>query len=470
MKEPVSDFCKDFVSRIEFSLKQIVSGQKILLSDIKAFGVAVSGGADSIALLTALSYIAENNNFSLEVITVNHRIRPDSESASDTALVEKYSADLKSKGFSVNCTVVDLGKNQVQNLAKLRGRGIEEAARVLRYESFERFIFEKKLPFLCTAHNKNDEVETCLMRFLQGSTGKGISSVNGKIIRPLLDISRSDIEKFLSEQNISYCTDSTNSDNGYLRNRIRNVLIPVLDKEFSGWQKAVVTGSQKHSRDEELLEEIVSKKMESVCTVKTEELLACFGKEIYYEPVSMQTRMIFSAFRKLGVTERVPYEFVERVCNLSAGEKLTGFGIEIEKSAAALTVKKIKNYSNVATESGYFVIIERTGEYSFSWGKIRVQISETEKNKYSVSLESGGKCSKQCEVLLPCVVRCHEIGDEVLCSDGNYKAVSDVFSDWKINEELRKRIPLIEEFFPEPEIKGIMASVFGYEDWIVKKY
>ena len=153
--------------------------------------------------------------------------------------------------------VCELEKGQVAALADKKSIGIEAAARELRYEAFENFIVQKDLKCLCLAHNKNDQLETLLMRFLQGAgtqSRSGIPQVRGKYVRPLLNIERAQIEEYLTQKNISWRNDSTNSDTSYLRNRIRSDLVPVLNEKFSGWDKAVLTGAQKAADDAEVLE------------------------------------------------------------------------------------------------------------------------------------------------------------------------------------------------------------------------
>ena len=129
------------------------------------------------------------------------------------------------QGYDVELTVHELQKGLVAALAEKKSIGIEAAARELRYEAFDKFIEQNKLKCLCLAHNKNDQIETVLMRFLQGSgTGglKGILEKREIYVRPLLDIERFEIEEYLRLNNISFRTDSTNFNSVYLRNRIRH--------------------------------------------------------------------------------------------------------------------------------------------------------------------------------------------------------------------------------------------------------
>ena len=215
----------------------------------KALGAAVSGGADSVSLLVGLCSVCREYSIPVKVITVNHFIRQDVETCGDAEYVEDLCASLKDQGYDVSCTVFSLKRGQVDELAASKGCGTEAAARELRYQAFDSFIKENNLDYLCLAHNKNDQTETVLMRFLQGSANGGIPCVRGPYVRPLLWTDRTTIEEYLNSKKIGWRTDSTNSNTAYLRNRIRNNLIPLLNKDFAGWDNAVLLGLEKGIAD-----------------------------------------------------------------------------------------------------------------------------------------------------------------------------------------------------------------------------
>ncbi len=111
--------------------------------------------------------------------------------------------------------------------------GTEEAARILRYGWFEQLRQEEQASAICVAHHSDDSIETALLNLVRGAGITGICGIrnkNGYIVRPLLCVSRKDIEKYLMLNNLQYMTDSTNLENNYNRNKIRNVVIPELEK------------------------------------------------------------------------------------------------------------------------------------------------------------------------------------------------------------------------------------------------
>ena len=145
----------EFEKKVEKSL--LTCG--VQFSDKLKIGAAVSGGADSVSLLLSLCSVLKNYSIPLYVITINHNIRQKAETEGDAVFVEHLSRELQEKGFSVNYECVTFEEKQVAELSEVRKGGIEEAARFLRYEAFEKFILDNELDFLCLAHNKNDQLE-----------------------------------------------------------------------------------------------------------------------------------------------------------------------------------------------------------------------------------------------------------------------------------------------------------------------
>ena len=426
-------------------------------------GIAVSGGADSIALLHSLSYILLPWNIPIQVITVNHFIRPVEETSGDAQYVYNTCKQMKENGLPISCTVVELKKGEVVELAKKHKAGIEEAARYLRYKAFENFIKEKNISYLCLAHNKNDQVETLLMRFLQGSNSDssvGIKIKREKYIRPLLNISRQEIEEFLIELNVSWCEDKTNNDTTYYRNNVRHNLIPFLYENFPGFDKAIFKGANKAKEDSEIINELVER-----FPLKIKENSVLINKNDFLkEHKGIQKRILFKACNICGETKRIPDLFLNDVINsLNTSDKdLSKFydEVEIENKKDILFVKK---YTKKDTDLVFFDIIEDNGTYLFPFGKLTVTFD----HGHMFASING------CEVVLKCtypiVVRSFRQGDEIRNSEGNMKKLSDIFSDWHVDVLERKLIPVVYNVNEgSSEIKGILASFLGYKDWIVK--
>ncbi len=159
-----------FVADFDSKVSEKLSACGVTLSSPCRIAVAVSGGADSISLLTALFHIMPSDG-RLMAVTVNHNLRPEAETSGDAAFVQDYCASL-----GIRCLRYDIPRGEILDAVRGRGLSLEEAARDARYACFERFMAENSVDFLCLAHNRNDQLETLLMRFLSGG---GVESLSG---------------------------------------------------------------------------------------------------------------------------------------------------------------------------------------------------------------------------------------------------------------------------------------------------
>ncbi len=192
-----------------FEANQEICGSRV--------AVALSGGPDSVCLLHLLNDIKNKYNIKLSAAHLNHNIR-------------ENEAD-RDMQFCINlCKSLDiplsLESKEVVKLC-LKGESVETAARRIRYEFFDSLNCD----YIATAHNSDDNAETVLLNVLRGSGTKGaggIPNIRGKIIRPLLNFSKAQILEYLNSNNYDYVIDSTNNQNEYSRNKLRNIVFPVL--------------------------------------------------------------------------------------------------------------------------------------------------------------------------------------------------------------------------------------------------
>ena len=475
-------------------------------------GVAVSGGADSVSLLISLCHILSPLGLTLEVITINHNIRPKEETAGDAFFVQSLCQKLNGDGYRVNCSVVELPPGAVADLVKNRKSGVEEAARFLRYQAFDRFILEKNLDFLCLAHNQNDQIETMLMRFLQGASVEalgGIARARGKYIRPLLGIKRSEIEDYLTGQNISWRTDKTNFDAQYLRNKIRLKLLPFLEENFPGFQSALLKGSERYFCDGDF----IRKSVEDFPLAVKNDCVQISLSDFNGLAQSQKIRVILRAGNLLGEEGRIPYQFIKdflkglddclgrknsrgqerslgagnclgsgREKSLGAGNHLGGenprglenhlgrgfrkvFGqLEISYEKSSIFVKK---FCKSQTDLVFFDIIEESGLFQFPFGQLIVYESECQGEK-SLSLCINGQVLPL-KLHFPFIVRSPRLGDEIESADGKMKSLSDIFNDWKVSDADKNLLPVIQNLdCSEQKIVCLAGSFLGYKDWIVK--
>lgn len=184
--------------------------------------IGVSGGPDSVCLLDVLEKLRSKYDLQLIIAHVNYGLR-----GKDSDKDEKFVRNLAQKN-NLKIEVLQVKVSSTKNL--------ESNLRDIRYDFFEKVRKENKFDLIAVAHNSDDQVETYLMRVIRGAGLQGLSAMkykNNRIIRPLLNVSRKEILEHLSKQNRTYRTDKTNQENLFLRNKIRNKLIPYLEKNFN---------------------------------------------------------------------------------------------------------------------------------------------------------------------------------------------------------------------------------------------
>ena len=185
--------------------------------------IGVSGGSDSITLLYLLNKYKEKFKIKLYVCHINHKIREDS--TIDEQYVENMCEKMNVPFYKKRV--------QVEQIAKENKMGTEEAGRIIRYEFFREIAKKENANKIAIAHNMNDNAETMLLNLIRG-TGllglEGITQKENNIIRPLINSKKTDINNFCKENNIEYKIDSTNKQNIYRRNIIRNEVIPKLEE------------------------------------------------------------------------------------------------------------------------------------------------------------------------------------------------------------------------------------------------
>ena len=189
--------------------------------------IGVSGGPDSICLLHILNKLKNQIGFNIYVAHINHMIRKEADE--ETEYVKKFCENL-----GIDCFIKRIDVVKIANNLK---RGTEETGRQIRYEFFNEILKKTNSNKIATAHNNNDKIETIIMNVLRGSGTAGLKGIEAirenKYIRPLIDVSREEIEEYCLNNNLNPKIDKSNNENIYTRNKIRNIVIPYIKKEFN---------------------------------------------------------------------------------------------------------------------------------------------------------------------------------------------------------------------------------------------
>lgn len=205
---------------------------------------AVSGGADSVAMLRALV----RRGVKTEVVHCNFHLRGE-ESDRDASFVKNLCESL-----GVGLTIIDFDAAAV---AAERRISVEMACRDLRYEAFRRLREQLGCDYICVAHTADDNIETMLLNMLRGSGLRGLAGMRRRssdILRPMLGLGRSDVEEYLAALGQDFITDSSNLSNDYRRNFIRNTLLPEIESRWPGARKAL-RRTQENLREQETIME-----------------------------------------------------------------------------------------------------------------------------------------------------------------------------------------------------------------------
>lgn len=292
-----------------------------LIEDGDKIVLGVSGGPDSISMLDILNKIRKENiiNFEIVVAHINHMIRK--EAIKDEKYVQKFCKKINIEFYSKSIDVKKMANNN-----KI---GTEEAGREVRYKFFSEIMEKTKSNKIAIAHNKNDKVETILMNEIRGSgiSGlKGIEPKRGIYIRPIIECEREEIEKYCAEKKLNPRIDETNFENIYTRNKIRNVLIPYIKKEFNpNIINTIDRLSKLVAEEEEYIEKQVNKLYsEIVIEEKNKEIIIDLKKFNKQEKV-IKSRLILYIISRLFETtkgiERIHIEDIIKLCNNNIGNK-----------------------------------------------------------------------------------------------------------------------------------------------------
>lgn len=378
---------------------------------------AVSGGADSVALLFAMYLLRKKLQITVSAAHFNHGLRGE-ESQRDEAFVREFCARYD--------IALEVGSSQVFSGRK----GLEAAARDARY------AFLKKLPGkIATAHTADDNAETMLMHLIRGTGLKGlgaIAPVNGNLIRPMLDVTREEILAFLQEYNLSFVTDSSNETDQFLRNRIRHHIMPLLTRENPRIAENLSASALRLRQDEDAL----------CCLADIEQLPDVL--ELRKLQSALRNRKIAAFLQRCGVAEpeAAHIRLVEKLVfsqNPSARACLPG-GILILRNYDRLELGNLLEQLNtVSLTCPGSVLLPDLG--------LRVVCSP------ATQLMD----TQDCFTVVPngpIVMRCRQSGDRMRLSGGS-KDLKKLFIDQKIPAARRLAIPVI------ADEKGVLG-VYGF--------
>lgn len=290
---------------------------------------AVSGGRDSMALLHILAALGAEFGFRVEAGHFNHQLRDTADR--DEEFVRTWCGE---HGIPFTC-----GRGDVAGFAKREGRSIEDAARILRYAFLQGAAEDIGADRIATAHHREDNAETLLLHLIRGAGMQGLSGippVRGRIVRPMLETSRSEINAYIERNRISFVEDESNQDAAYTRNRLRLEVLPLLE-EIAPGAGGRISGTAALVREENAFIQREAKKL--LPAVKNDCVTLAVSVLDGADEV-LRRRLVRGMARKLGVT--LDQRQTEAVLGLKSNRflDLPG-GLCAVRTRRELTVKRV---------------------------------------------------------------------------------------------------------------------------------
>jgi len=306
---------EDFQQRVAETIRRygmFAPGQRV--------GVAVSGGADSMALLHVLFELAPRWNLKLTVLHLDHRLRGE-ESNEDARFVAATAATL---GLPCEIKEVD-----VALAAEQQGDNLEQAARRARYEFFHSRLAGGALDRVALGHTRSDQAETVLFRLLRGAGTAGLAGIRPVtaegIVRPLLGVTRAEVEEFLRAHSVAWREDSSNRDLGFARNRIRYELLPALARQWNPALAETLANMAAVAQDEEAYWDAEVSRLAAGSLTSDPPAVILNLDRLGQIPRAVLRRLIRRAIQEVrGDLRRIDFAHVERILELAAPGKGEG--------------------------------------------------------------------------------------------------------------------------------------------------
>ena len=402
--------------------------------------VALSGGADSCALLDIL---ADLKDLSLRLIVahLNHSLRG---AESDTD--EEFCRDRAHHyGLPFESRRIDVGE-----IARTEGTNLEDAGRQARHRFLEGIRKQYHAAAIALAHHADDQAETVLMRLLRGSGTTGLSGMsfrNGTRIRPLLDSTRLEIETYLAERQLCHREDLSNNDVTFLRNRIRHELLPLLETYNPSIRTTLTTTASLLSDDDAVLGDLAAELASRACRF-TAESVTCDLAIVLHEPAALQRRLFRHALEQLhGNLKHFGFRHVQAIEQLIHSPRPNAsldlpVGTHARRSYDRLYLERLPA-EPLGLIHGEVMTIAAPGVYQFPWGG-NLTLSLQSDLPDTANFTSDTAWFDLERVPFPWHARTFRDGDRMtpLGMTGS-KKVKDIFIDAKVPRSQRAKIPLI---------------------------
>ncbi|MCX8094588.1 MAG: tRNA lysidine(34) synthetase TilS [Caldisericia bacterium] len=417
---------------IIIKVKNFIEENSLILPQDKIV-VAFSGGPDSTFLLY---FLKENYNNPIILVHLNHLLRGE-DSDLDEIFIRKVSQKLKIPLF--------VRRLNIKKLSEERKKSIEEVGREERFKFFNEILKRENFTKIALAHNFDDNIESILMNFIRGTGLKGLQGILpkwGNIIHPILIVKREEIMKYLKEKNLQFRVDKTNLESIYLRNKIRNELIPYIEKEYNkSFKEKLFDLSEIVKYDEELLNEITQDKIKEVLK-KFDDCFSIEIKNFKNLHKSIQRRIIREIINNIGEDLReFSVKNIDDVINLI--NKKSGKEIILSKELIARREKDVIIIEKISTNfKDYLIEINELGEVKKDGLKITLKLID-KMEKVNNPFEAYFDFDK---ISFPLYIRPPKFGEKFTPLGLKFsKKLQDFLTDLKVPKSVKWKIPILSD-------------------------
>lgn len=402
--------------------------------------VAVSGGADSVCLLDILNSLKDVLGVELVVAHFDHGLRPGE---------DQYETDfVKSLAASFDC---DFVTKRADPDLQPETASLEERARDVRY----RFLKEVKEQYaaqkIATGHNLNDQAETVLMRLLRGSGPSGLSGIppvrDTYIIRPLIEMTRGEIESYLSRRGLTHITDSSNSETKHLRNEIRLNLLPQLERYQPKIVEILGRTAGIMREENEWLEAKATRWLKKWAEKGSNDEIVLSLLRFKGLPEPLQNHVIRQALRRKGGSLRqISLPNIDAIKQIATGSKPQA-EVTLPNMLKVKRVydKLIFSKSKPETPKQFCYIIDKLGAFDLETLGCTIQLEEVERKALpELKISAWTACLDADRITYPLMLRNFRPGDRfVPLGMTGHKKLKSFFIDTKIPSHVRARIPIL---------------------------
>lgn len=416
--------------------------QNNLIKPGEVVGVGVSGGIDSMCLLHFLNANKQLLDIDVVAIHINHGIREESDDEARFVVQKCREMGVRVYKFSIDAP----------KIAKDKRISVETAAREGRYGVFDALVKKDIIDKVALAHHQSDQAETILMHIFRGCGANGAKGMepirDGIYIRPMLKVSKEEISLYASKNNIEFVEDSSNSDNSYTRNFVRNVLMKDILKKWPNAVEAINNFAEAVSDDDDYIQSIIDTN-----ALLVDEKIVQMPCSYFSGSSAIYSRIVFKALALIGVTKDIERKHIEMIKDLATsmenGKKIRlPYDIVVSKEYDYLT------FENNYVEKPQLSKTLKCEEFEApNYGNIVIKRVKTDKMN-----EAGALYFDYRKVPKTARWRYREDGDVFEKFGGGTKKLKSFLIDKKIPVRLRDYIPVLADENEVYVIAGVEVS------------